>query len=425
MGTIKYNRIIIDPIICQSISLSKKESHQFMNNTIPAFLLASTHSPILSMLLYAGIVFSVILNIYWLFSHYCSNNQQHTTKKKRRVDRSSTYPKQYANGWYRICNSIDVTVGQVKHVCYVGEELAVFRGEDGTVGVLDAFCPHLGANIAVDGKVVGNCIQCPFHLWEFNRDGQCTSIPYCDKVPTNAKTKSWVCVEKYNMIMVWYHNEGNEPDYSAISVPDLDKEGYAYRGSYAYANIHMHMQEFVENSADMQHFSPLHGTMTIPWTGPRSKIRAIPIPFIKIIHEASFALGEDPHVAYFYNTACLSIFNKKFPSTTVKATIQFYGPGSIALFRFDGEFGTIYLFHTHTPDSYTSLDVEFIVYAQTKIPRLLVWYIVGNWITQWQNDLSVWENKVHKKNPLLVKNDGPIMKMRRWYKQFYSTSLEW
>ena len=78
----------------------------------------------------------------------------------------------------------------------------------------------------------------------------------------------------------------------------------------------------------------------------------------------------------------------------MNASITFHGPGGITLFRFDGEFGRIYLFHTHTPTSYTDLDVEFLAFVERKIPRLLNWYIIGNWIAQWQRDIDIWENKV-------------------------------
>lgn len=63
-----------------------------------------------------------------------------------------------------------------------GEQVAVFRGRDGKAHVVDAYCPHLGANLAVGGRVVGNCIECPFHGWQFNgEDGKCVRIPYAEK----------------------------------------------------------------------------------------------------------------------------------------------------------------------------------------------------------------------------------------------------
>lgn len=58
----------------------------------------------------------------------------------------------------------------------------VFRGQEGKASVLDAYCPHLGANLAVGGRVVGNCIECPFHGWQFRGDdGKCVKIPYAEK----------------------------------------------------------------------------------------------------------------------------------------------------------------------------------------------------------------------------------------------------
>ncbi len=35
-----------------------------------------------------------------------------------------------------------------------GQQLAVFRSHSGQVYVLDAYCPHLGANLACGGRVV-------------------------------------------------------------------------------------------------------------------------------------------------------------------------------------------------------------------------------------------------------------------------------
>jgi cholesterol 7-dehydrogenase len=40
----------------------------------------------------------------------------------------------------------------------------------------------MGANLAVGGRVVGDCLECPFHGWQFRgSDGQCTKIPYSEK----------------------------------------------------------------------------------------------------------------------------------------------------------------------------------------------------------------------------------------------------
>ncbi len=85
------------------------------------------------------------------------------------------------------------------------------------------------------------------------------------------------------------------------------------------------------------------------------------------------------------------------------------------------EVGNIVVFQTHTPLTPMLLQTQFRYYADAHIPRLLVSYVVGNWVSQWANDLLMWENKIHIKKPLLVKGDGPVARLRRWYYQFYSS----
>ena len=66
--------------------------------------------------------------------------------------------------------------------------LAVFRGESGQSYIVDAYCPHLGANLGVGGTVDGECIACPFHGWTFRGDdGKCVKIAYADKGEHNLR----------------------------------------------------------------------------------------------------------------------------------------------------------------------------------------------------------------------------------------------
>ena len=82
---------------------------------------------------------------------------------------------------HRLIQKAEVSSTFSLYYIFSGLNLAVFRGEDGQAYVLDAYCPHMGANLAVGGVVKGNCIQCPFHGWQFRgEDGKCTTIPYLD-----------------------------------------------------------------------------------------------------------------------------------------------------------------------------------------------------------------------------------------------------
>ena len=34
--------------------------------------------------------------------------------------------------------------------------------------------------------------------------------------------------------------------------------------------------------------------------------------------------------------------------------------------------------------------------------------------------MAIWENKTYREVPLLCADDGPIMKLRKWYAQFFA-----
>ena len=149
--------------------------------------------------------------------------------RKRR--KAGDVPPVYPNGWFSIMASRDVPRGQSRSVSVLGEHFAVFRGEDGKAYVLDAYCPHMGANIGVGGRVIDNCLQCPFHGWTFRgEDGKCVDIPYTKKIPDIAKTKQWPTFEANGQIMIWYHAEGIDPTWTPEIIPEIKAGDWTYKG---------------------------------------------------------------------------------------------------------------------------------------------------------------------------------------------------
>jgi len=75
-------------------------------------------------------------------------------------------------GWYKLAELKDISPGQIKEVIALEKVFAVYRSQDGSkVSVMNGFCPHMGAEFAMGGRVVGNCIECPFHSIQFGHDG--------------------------------------------------------------------------------------------------------------------------------------------------------------------------------------------------------------------------------------------------------------
>ena len=146
----------------------------------------------------------------------------------------------------------------MKSISALGTHMVAFRGEDGKVGVLDAFCPHLGAHLGVGGVVDGNLIVCPFHNWSFDAAGACQRIPYMDAQkgcehsvpPKRTNTKAYVVREVLGLVLVWFHAEAelaSRPEYEPEVAADLH-EGVS-KGDYYFAV--MYSNEFDMHSCEM------------------------------------------------------------------------------------------------------------------------------------------------------------------------------
>lgn len=167
-------------------------------------------------------------------------------------------PPPYPNGWFSVMESSDLPMGTSKSVDCLGENFAIFRDTAGVVHILDAYCPHIGANLAVGGRVKGNCIECPFHQWRFRgTDGELTEVPYTTSSIPKAKVKAWKSCEQGGFIFVWYHVDDAEP-WTIPAVPEVENGNWVYHGRNEYF-VNCHIQEIPENGADPAHLQAVHG----------------------------------------------------------------------------------------------------------------------------------------------------------------------
>ena len=330
----------------------------------------------------------------------------------RQERREASYPEPYPTGWYVVTKSreLDRAARRKRPLAteLLGQRLVVFRDDAGRARVLDGYCPHLGADLG-GGRVCDGQLECPFHRWRFAGDGQLAHIPYLSegrRLPT-IRAGAFPVVERDGLVLLW-HGPG-EPAYDIPAVPETMR----HRGDHDAGVVRMHLQEFAENSVDFQHFSPLHGQMRLPWVG-------VPIPGLTIHHEARWEPDEDHSwIARFHDSAMLRFLGRDLPWSAAQATITFHGPGSVVHFRFElPDVGDILMIQTHSPLAPLAQRVRFRWFAEPSIPRLLVSYVIGNWISQWREDIDIWENKIFRERPQLVRDDGPVHALRRWYQQF-------
>jgi phenylpropionate dioxygenase-like ring-hydroxylating dioxygenase large terminal subunit len=68
--------------------------------------------------------------------------------------------------------------------CTLGDQpMVVIRGNDGVLRALHNVCPHRGARM-LDGQGHCNRIICPYHGWNFDREGSLKGLPRAECFPT-------------------------------------------------------------------------------------------------------------------------------------------------------------------------------------------------------------------------------------------------
>jgi len=365
---------------------------------------------------YAGLVVGIIIT-YIIIRLFLTGtrNQKHKlyTKQQQLSRKLGPLPPFYPNGWFKLASSNDLKVGDVKYVQALGMHFAVYRGHDGKAAILDAYCPHLGANLAVGGTVEDNCLRCPFHGWEFRSDCKCTKIPYSDKVPEMAKVTSYPVEEINGGVFVWYHAEGiTKPSWKIPIYTELHDGTMRFVAEDSKHIINCHVQEIPENGADVAHLNILHTDSVVPYTE------------WCLSHKwsATWKAGENEneHIAFLELDHWLQFFGKTVPYTKVHATVKQVGPGSVFL-KLDSAVGKLLMAQSVTPIAVMKQQVIHTIYAEKWVPNFFARIVFYAFITQFDRDGPIWNNKTYQVRPLLVKEDGNINQFRRWYTKFYSS----
>lgn len=310
----------------------------------------------------------------------------------------SRFPFPVPWGWFHVGYSKDVASGELKLVHYFGRDLVLWRDADGVAHVQSAYCPHLGANIAVGGRVDGQLIECPFHHWRFDGSGKVAEIDYAQRLNEKACLPTYPVEERHGVVMAWYHPEGEAPSYSLPDVPEVSDPEWVGPFSTAH-RIGTCLQEMAENTADAAHFVTIHR------------------------HPGAASYDE----FRFDGPMMIMKSTQEFPSSRgpVEGTLNSDSWGfGYAVVRYR-TLVEICMVTTNAPvEADVSEQHNHVWYRNpTREPRVdrVGEAFVKEVNRQLKDDVPIWENKVYLERPQLCDGDGPIARFRRWAQQFYAT----
>jgi phenylpropionate dioxygenase-like ring-hydroxylating dioxygenase large terminal subunit len=102
----------------------------------------------------------------------------------------------------------------VKPVRLLGENLVLFRDEQGRYGLIERACPHRGTDLAF-GRLEDGGLRCAFHGWLFDVTGKCLETPAepdGSPLAANIRQKAYPVVEKSGILFA-YLGPGKPPEF--------------------------------------------------------------------------------------------------------------------------------------------------------------------------------------------------------------------
>jgi phthalate 4,5-dioxygenase oxygenase subunit len=116
----------------------------------------------------------------------------------------------------------------------LGQDLVLFKDEQGRVGLLDRQCPHRAADLAF-GRLEDGGLRCLFHGWLFDVAGRCLETPAepeGSRMCEHIRQPAYPVVEKNGIYFAWLGNgePAAFPHFDCFVAPDAYT--FAFKGHF-------------------------------------------------------------------------------------------------------------------------------------------------------------------------------------------------
>ncbi len=178
------------------------------------------------------------------------------------------------NYWYPIAWSRELKCKPLARQL-MGKPIVLFRNNDGVVSALPDRCSHRHAPLS-KGKVIEGNIQCPYHGWQFDREGSCAFVPGLSKEKQCQQARNldpYSVKEQEGLVWVFCSDSGETPTSQPPKLPYYGEEGYisftlqtSSRGAVINA---------IENLLDSTHTHFVHNGLIRSDTSKRKEVQAL------------------------------------------------------------------------------------------------------------------------------------------------------
>ena len=164
---------------------------------------------------------------------------------------------QFEDFWYIVALSNQLKPNTVLARSLLGEWLAIFRGENGQAVALRDRCLHRSSRLSV-GKVCNGALQCPYHGWIYDQNGNVIAIPSegnLIKLSQQRRAKCYATKEQDGYVYVRLADDPSE-DFNPFFMPHYQEQGWeTIRVINRFQN---NVTNCVENFIDIPHTAFVH-----------------------------------------------------------------------------------------------------------------------------------------------------------------------
>jgi phenylpropionate dioxygenase-like ring-hydroxylating dioxygenase large terminal subunit len=159
------------------------------------------------------------------------------------------------NCWYVIAWDHEIPADGLLARSVLNEPIIVFRRADGGFAALEDRCCHRHAPLS-KGRYEGDGVRCGYHGLKFDGDGRCVDAPGLDRIPPQARVKTYPVVVRNKWVFVWMGDPARAeerllPDNFSNDHPD-------WRNRPGYLHYDTPYLLICDNLLDFSHLSYVH-----------------------------------------------------------------------------------------------------------------------------------------------------------------------
>ncbi|MGI9482390.1 MAG: Rieske 2Fe-2S domain-containing protein [Hyphomicrobiales bacterium] len=162
------------------------------------------------------------------------------------------------NTWYVAGWSKDFG-RELKAETFLGENIVIYRMEDGTPVALEDACPHRKLPLS-RGNLKGDTVECGYHGLTFDCSGACVDAPtQRGKIPKRAVVHSYPAVDRYRLLWLWMGDPEKADPAKIFNIENFENPDWGYTDG-GVLDIDCNYLWVTDNLLDPSHVAWVHLT---------------------------------------------------------------------------------------------------------------------------------------------------------------------